>query len=261
MNMKRYITYCIILIATTLSAFAMPVSTNRADSLYMCNEYHLAIKTYEDAITKYGASSDMYYNLGNAYYKADNLGKAILNYERALKLDAGHDDAKYNLSFVKNKIVDKLPDNRNFITRVFDSVIYSISSNAWAYLSLVILVLLLVSIASYIYFERVYIRKIGFFGSIVLLVVLFGTISCSIVSAMHSCSNKDAIVLDEAVMLSTSPREPLSRAEEAILLHEGAKVEIIDSIQMPNDSICRLWYEVKVNNDRAWIKSLAVEKI
>lgn len=259
--MKRFITYCITLIVSTLSALAMPVLADSADSLYMCNEYHLAIKTYEDAINKFGASSDMYYNLGNAYYKADNLGKAILNYERALKFDAGHDDAKYNLDFVNNKIVDNLPDNRNFITRVFDSIIYFVSSNSWAYLSIVILVLLLIAIACYIYFDKVYIRKMGFFSSIVLFLFLIGTITCSIVSAIHSCSNRYAIVLDEAVMLSTSPREPLSRAEEAILLHEGSKVEIIDSIQIPNDSICRLWYEVKINNDRAWIKSLAVEKI
>lgn len=259
--MRRFIAYCIILVISGLAAFAMTDLANKADSLYMRNEFHSAISSYEEAIEKYGASSDMYYNLANAYYKSDKLGKAILNYERALKMDAGNDDAKYNLSFVSTKIIDNLPDNRNFITRVVDSIVYSISSNAWAYISLIILILLLVAIAGYMYIDKIIIRKIGFFGAIVLIAVLIGTISCSIISAVHSNNNNEAIILDESVMLSTSPREPLSHAEEAVLLHEGTKVEIVDSLQTPNDSTCRLWYEVVVNNNRAWIKSKSVEKI
>lgn len=259
--MKRSIICNIILVISSFSAFAIPNLTTTADSLYMCNEFHSAISAYEESITKYGASSDIYYNLGNAYYKSDNIGKAILNYERALKLDAGNDDVIYNLNFVKSKIIDNLPDNRNFITRICDSIIYSINSNSWAYISLVIFVLLMLFIASYIYFEKVLIRKFGFFGAIILFIVLIGTISCSIISAVRSHNNNEAIILDAAVMLSTSPREPLSHAEEAVLLHEGAKVEIVDSLQTPNDTTCRLWYEVNINNDRAWIKSLSVEKI
>lgn len=259
--MKRFITYCIVLIVSTLSTFAIPDLTSIADSLYMRNEYHSAISVYEESITKYGASSDMYYNLGNAYYKSDNLGKAILNYERALRLDAGNDDAMNNLNFVKTKIIDNLPDNRDFITRICDSIVFSVSSNSWAYISLVMLILLLIALACYIYFENVRIRKIGFFGSIILFLVLIGAITCSIISAVHSNNHNEAIILDESVMLSTSPREPLSHAEEAVLLHEGTKIEIVDSLQMPNDSTCRLWYEVKINKDRAWVKSISVEKI
>ncbi len=259
--MKRVIIYNIILVISSFSAFAIPDLTTMADSLYMCNDYHSAINAYEESITKYGASSEMYYNLGNAYYKSNNLGKAILNYERALKLDAGNDDVRYNLNYVKSKIIDNLPDNRNFLTRICDSIIYSISSNSWAYISFVIFVLLLISVASYIYFENVLIRKFGFFGAIILFIVLIGSITCSILSAVHSNNSIEAIILDEAVMLSTSPREPLSHAEEAVLLHEGTKVEIIDSLQTTNDTTCRMWYEVNINNDRAWIKSLSVEKI
>ena len=259
--MKRYILFYIVLAVSNFSLLAFPALTERADSLYMRNEYHSAIKAYEESIRDFGASSEIYYNLGNAYYKSENLGKAILNYERAIKLDAGNENAIHNLTFVNTKIFDKLPDNRNFITRICDSILYSISSNSWAYISFAFLILLLAAIGSYIYFEKILIRKIGFFSAIMLFVGFLISISCSILSAMHSLDNNYAIVLDEAVMLSTSPREPASHAEEAILLHEGAKVEIIDSIQTLNDSTCRMWYEVKVNNDRAWIKSLSIEKI
>ena len=72
-----------------------------ADSLYLKKEYYSAIKYYEESLKKDGLSSDVYYNLGNAYYRSNMLGKSILNYERALRLDPENSDAKFNLELYR----------------------------------------------------------------------------------------------------------------------------------------------------------------
>ena len=258
--MKKIIFFLISLnIATVL--FANDSIVSIADSLYLQKEYYSAIKLYEEAIKKNGASSDIYYNLGNAYYRSDNLGKAILNYERALRLNPGNDDAKFNLDFVKTKCIDKIPDNRNFITRLVDSIINLFSPNTWAYLSIIILALVITSIALYMYAKNIKVRKIGFFGGIVLAFMWFIMIGVSIVSAINTSDKSNAIIMDESTMLSVGPHSPQTHAEEAILLHEGTKVEILDSVQSQNETESTLWYEVEINGSRAWINSLSVERI
>ena len=105
-------------------------------------------------------------------------------------------------------------------------------------------------------------RKFGFFGGIVLL---FATIISAILSvhgANISTTNRFAIIISPSSLLSTSPREPKDRTEEAMLLHEGTKVEILDSISAQNDTTGLKWFDVQVDNaHRAWIKSSDVERI
>ena len=258
--MKKII-FFLISLNIAIPLFANDSIVSIADSLYLQKEYYSAIKLYEDAIEKSGASSDIYYNLGNAYYRSDNLGKAILNYERALRLNPGNDDAKFNLDFVKTKCIDKIPDNRNFITRLVDSIINLFSPNTWAYLSIIILALVITSIALYMYAKNIKVRKIGFFGGIVLAFMWFIMIGASIVSAINASDKSNAIIMDESTMLSVGPHSPQNHAEEAILLHEGTKVEILDSVQSQNETESTLWYEVEINGSRAWINSLSVERI
>ena len=189
------------------------------------------------------------------------MGKAILNYERALRLNPGNEDARFNLDFVKAKCIDKIPDNRNFITRLVDSVINLFAPNTWAYLSIFTLILIISSIALYMYAKNIQMRKIGFFGGIILTFMWVLMIGFSIVAAINATDKSNAIIMDESTMLSVGPFSPQNHAEEAILLHEGTKVEILDSVQSQNETEGIQWYEIEINGNRAWINSLSVEKI
>lgn len=92
----------------------------QADSAYNKEDYRSAIELYRSSIDNEGQSSDIYYNLANAYYRADKLGMAVVNYERALKLDPTNSDARANLEFVRSRIQDRPEDDSAFLSNVQD---------------------------------------------------------------------------------------------------------------------------------------------
>lgn len=258
--MKRFLLFIFF-----ANVFNVLVASNsilaKADSLYLKKEYFTAIKYYEESLKTDGLSSEVYYNLGNAYYRSNILGRAILNYERALKLDPGNTDAKFNLEFVKSKIADEISDDRNFLTRVFDSIINMFNTNTWAYISLVLLILILTSIACYIYSTKIVIRKYGFFSGFVFLFLFCSSILFSLLAANKLADNSRAIIIDKSTVLSKNPQTPKSTTDEVMLLHEGTSIEILDSVQSPNDKECAIWYKTEIKGIQAWIKSTSVERI
>lgn len=79
-----------------------------ADSAYIRNDFAASVEIYENILRNEGESSDIYYNLGNSYYKMNNIAKAVLNYERALLLNPGNSDIRFNLELARSKTVDKV---------------------------------------------------------------------------------------------------------------------------------------------------------
>ncbi len=257
--MKKYI------VALFLSACAISLNASdlvsQADSAYIQDKFDDAIALYNEAIATDGVSSTLYYNLGNAYYRAGKLGKAIVNYERSLILNPRNNDARANLEFVNTKITDKPQENASILSNMYDKMVNLLNFNTWAWLAIVAFILLLGAIGLYIFTSNITTRKIGFFGAIILLIATASTIIFSYTGSSRAKAHNTAIVIEPSTMLSTSPRNPKDRNEEALLLHEGTKVEIIDSVATPGDSLTKKWYDVKINNNRAWIRDNAIEKI
>lgn len=259
--MKRYA--CIILMAfvAIMPAFAETV-IDRADSAYMNDDFKQAIELYTQVIDNDGSSSALYYNLGNSYYRMGTLGKAIVCYERALRLDSTNEEARTNLEFVNSKITDQIGDNGTFISNIMDKVIGYCHSNGWAWIAIGAFILFLLSVAMYIFVPVIVLKKIGFFGAIILMVFIIISNVFAYNAANKATSHNHAIIIEPSTILSTSPRLPKDRSEEAMLLHEGTKVEIIDSVTTSSDSAKMKWYDVKIDNThRAWINSDAIEKI
>lgn len=104
--------------------FAAALSlTERGDSAYEADNFVLAEQLYISALEKHGTSPSLYYNIGNAYYRQGNLGMAVVNYERALKLDPTDEDARANLEFVQGKLADKQFDDGSIMTRLSDRAV------------------------------------------------------------------------------------------------------------------------------------------
>lgn len=246
-----------------LSILSIHVSANnlieQADSAYTNDDFANAVELYNQAIIENGSSSMLYYNLGNSYYRLGQLGNAIVAYERAIILDPRNDDALTNLEFVNTKITDKKGDNGTFISNTFNTIIGYYHSNTWAIFAVIAFVAFLVAIALYVFSSVVSLKKAGFFGGFVLLIIMIVAIIFSSIAANNVTKRNKAVIIDPSTILSTSPRTPKDRSEEAMLLHEGTKVEILDSITEPGGL---KWYDVKVDNThRAWIKSTAIEII
>lgn len=255
-------------IITILFLIILPVVANaqdlvqKANAAYDKDKYSQALELYLKAEKQDGTSSELYYNIGNSYYKLGNMGRAILYYERALNLDPSNEDGKTNLDFVNDKIQSKTDNGSTFISDWIDSAISSHSSNGWAAIAAVLFVGFIITIIIYVFASNVMLRKFGFFGGGLLLLVCLFALICSFHMKSKLDARNEAIVVVPSATLSTSPRLPQDKTEEAFLLTEGNKVTIVDSVQNKSGMTMEKWYDVKADDThRAWIKSSDIEII
>lgn len=254
---------CSLCLASAGTAVAHADAVEAADTAYMADDFATAARLYQQAIDSLGPSADRYYNLGNSYFRLEQPGRAIVAYERALRLDPTNADVTDNLEFVNSRITDRIEASDSFLADSMDSVASRLHPDTWAWVALVCFVLMLAGVVVYFTASSVTLRKVGFFGALVLLIPVAGA-NVLAYRAMKRVSASDrAVIVVPSTILSTTPRQPKDRSEEAFLLHEGTKVTILDSISDPADPSGRLkWYDVKVDNShRAWIESTAVEII
>lgn len=257
----KHIFALILCLAAALPSIAATLA-QQADSAYNREEYRQAIELYNQAIAENGPGTDVYYNLGNAYYRNDNLGKAVVAYERALRIDPTNADARHNLEFVRTRIQDRPEDDSAFLTNLHYSIMNSMTANAWAWTALVMFVLLLGAIALYIFAPAINLRKTGFFGAIVIQLVFVYTVVLAQGSSSRSQSHESAVVIVPMTQLNSVPRAVRGSDDRVVPIHEGTCVEIIDSVATPDDPVSPMWYSVKINNStRAWLRSSDVERI
>ena len=224
-----------------------------ADALYNKEEYQKAAKAYTEILETQGVAAEIYYNLGNCYYKMDNMPLAILNYERAYVLSPGDDDIRNNLTFARGKITDKIvPPSKMFFVTWWNDFTHIQSVNAWTIQAVVFFVLSLLSLLVYFLSFNVRIRKVAFtLGIVLLLVVVLDNLAAY---SQHSDlkSHAAAIIMEPSVSVKSSPSQ---NSTDLFLIHEGSKVEILDNTM-------EQWYEIKLEEGkRGWIPSNTVEVI
>lgn len=263
MKLKIILASAILAIASPLIMSAsQPALVQKADSAYTAENYMEAASLYQTAIDSLGTSSDLYYNLGNALYRLGKSGQAVVAYERALKLDPTNTDARTNLEFVNSRLIDRPAERGTLVGNMIDTASLALHSNAWAWTAFGCFLVFLGAVALYMFCPSVIWRKVGFFGGfgVLILAVISGFLSAR--NAAICQSTDKAVIIVPSTILSTSPRAPRDRAEEAMLLHEGTKMRILDSVSTRTDSVKAVWLDVEIDNQhRAWIDRNAVEII
>ena len=232
-----------------------------ADSAYTADDFPRAIALYSQALATDGHSPDLYYNLGNAYYRNGNIGRAIVAYNRCLRLDPANSDARANLAFVNSRIQDLPEDDSSFLSRLHIGIVTAVSANTWAWLALGVFALTLAAVAVYIFGRGVLLRKVGFFGAFILATFTVYFIVVAADAAARVRDHSHAIVTVPTTFLNSIPRQP-KQTDKVVPLHEGTRVEIIDSVPTPDDPVSPRWYNVKINNStHAWLRATDVERI
>lgn len=221
-------------------------------------QFKKATQMYERALRD-GESSLLRYNLGNAYYRLGDRAHAVLNYERALKLDPGNDDARFNLKFVNEKSKINETSGTNYFTTLISGWVGHLSSNTWAMISLAMFVLMLAAIACYRIATGVALQKTGFFGAIVLGIIALLAMASAIYMYRHTTKAHYAIVMTDKAPANKSPRDG---EKEEFKLPSGTKVEIIDSISNDKNANAAMWYMIETtSNKTGWMKKADLEKI
>lgn len=257
--MKK-ILFIISILAGSMGAWASTLP-EQADSAYNESAYSHALELYAEALDSLGGSADLYYNIGNTYYRLQQPGKAILWYERALMADPTHGDARTNLDFVNTTITDKPIDNRSLIKRKYDRIVDSAGTDTWAWGAALLFAIAVSGAVVYLISREVRVRKICFFGGLGALALSIVLIIIATTAASRATNHNYAIVISPSANLSTSPRAANDGSTQAFLLHEGTKVELVDSL-IKGDDPADCWYEVAIGGDaRAWINGKDIERI
>ena len=247
---SRIVLLLIVSLTSVMTSFA--VTKVEADSAYASGEYQQAIKDYE-ALLKQGASADLYYNLGNAYYRTENITRAVLNYERALLLSPGDRDIRFNLQIAQSKTIDKIvPESEMFFFTWYRTLVNLMSVDGWARTSLVSLALVIILLLVYLFSDRIWLRKIGFFGGIALLVLFVMSNVFAWQQKQNLLFRKGAIVIVPSVTVKSTPA---NNGTDLFVLHEGTKVMITDSSMKD-------WKEIRIADGKeGWIESKQLEEI
>lgn len=252
--MKKWILILPVLLLTLwLSAQNQAAADiQQAENSYREGKYAQAAEEYNKVLLRGFESSDLYYNLGNCFYKLGDNTKAILNYERALLLKPGDSDTRYNLKIAQKAIVDKievLPEL--FLLRWYKAMTSVFSADQWAYASITLFILFLAMVALFFYSSSVWAKKTGFFGGCcVLLFTVFSILFA--VKQNEKVKNRDyAILVTPSVTVKGAPD---TSGTSLFVVHEGLKVQVIG---MVGD-----WYNIRLaDGNEGWIQKSDLEKI
>ena len=242
----------VFLLSPCLLSPASAITKTEADSAYVRGEYQQAIKDYE-ALLKQGASADLYYNLGNAYYRTENITQAVLNYERALLLSPSDRDIRFNLQMARSKTIDKIiPEQEMFFVTWYRSLVNLASVDGWARTALISLALAIILALVYLFSDRIWLRKIGFFSAIFLIAVFLCSNLFAHQQKQQLVHRKGAIVMSPAITVKSTPAK---NGTDLFILHEGTKVTITDASMKD-------WKEIRLADGKeGWVETKQIELI
>lgn len=240
----------LLLLLSTLSASA--VTKTEADSLYAAEHYQQAAKAYEQLLQQ-GVSADLYYNLGNSYYRMDDYTHAILSYERALQLSPGDGDVRMNLQMARSKTIDKIvPESEMFFVTWWHSLVNLQSVDDWARIALAALVIALLLSLAYLFASPIWLRKVGFFGGLAFLFVFLLSNLCAYQQRQVLVNRSGAIIIRSAVPVKSTPSK---NGTDLFVLHEGTRVTVTDRTM-------KAWREIRLaDGKQGWLQTTDIEDI
>lgn len=239
-----------LILFVSLGFFAKPNDLLiQASKDYESKNYKKAIDNYELLIKQGYLSCELYYNLGNAYYRNNQLGKAIFNYERARKIDPNDYDVKNNITIAYSKTLDKIEVKENFfVSAVKNNVLSSFTTTSWAWLTIVASCLVCFFLYMFFAGPSVGVRRISFFITIVMVVVFFVLYFLGKSAKNSKIENNFAVITTPQVKIYN---EPTATSNSKFNLHEGTRVKIIE--------LNADWVLIKLENgNEGWLKSADV---
>jgi tetratricopeptide (TPR) repeat protein len=253
MKLKFYIlAFCLLSMTNAVFSQTPEESFEKANNFYISGNYEQAIEAYRAIIDDGYQSAELYYNLGNSYFRMEKIPSAILYFERAARLAPSDSDIEFNLKIANLRIVDKFETvPKLFIIEWYESVLGFLYSGVWGWVSVILLWASLLFLALFIISGTPARKKLLF-----LLVVLgfIGTVLTSII-AYHSYYNETsrefAIIFSTSIYVKSAPDES---SVDLLILHEGTKVEITDKLED--------WSEILLENgNKGWVPASVLEVI
>jgi len=238
--MKRLVLIGILF--SLIPAFGQDSTFVSANEAYANGDYDQALIGYNQLIADENRSTELYYNLGNTYYRLNEWGEAVWAYERALKIDPSHVNAAYNLNYVNQQTKAEINSQEGGIGNWLKAHLFGISINFWAYFSLIIGGIF--AITAYFFFttKKQKIKNISLSASLITFVLLIGGIALAYLNAQELTTKTEGIIIERTAEILS---EPSADSDSNFELKEGAKVQLLRS----NTD----WIEIDFKGHSGWV--------
>jgi tetratricopeptide (TPR) repeat protein len=224
----------------------------KANKEYAEKKYEAAANTYQKVLDSGAVTASVYYNLGNAHYRLNNLASAILNYERAHRLSPNDKDINANLALVNSKITDKMevvPEL--FLKRWWTSFLLLLSVQSWSVLGVSALLLGFAGLIVYLFSLEYQLKRISFYSGLALIFLGVCFIAFANSADGYMLKHKEAIVFNGIVNVKSAPD---LKQKTLMAIHEGTKVRIVEAKGS--------WLKVELpNGNIGWVEAVALEVI
>jgi len=245
----KYIHFFLLLLLTANLVLAQEERSEKFKKgveYYTASNYQEALNEWMDIYNTGYRSAELDYNIGNAYFKLNNVPGAILFFERARLLKPADSNINYNLQISRSLVVDKFEEIPElFFVRWFDLLSLLLSANIWAVISIISFVLFLVLLSVYIYSSRYRIKVMGFWAALLFLILSASSLAFTVRNRSLVYDNKQAVIFAPSVNGKSSPD---NSGTDLFILHEGSKVTIEDNVGE--------WYEIKLSDgNKGWVPS------
>ena len=225
---------------------------DKANAQYKEGNYQEAINLYTQIESESVASSALYFNLGNCYYKLNNVANTIYNYEKALILDPLNNDASNNLEFARRMTIDNIEElPKTFLQRIEINYIKKFSYNQWSVFATVFSFLFALLFILFYISKNSNKKRIYFLTSMFSLLFLIVTVVISYNQYSRFINTKTGIIFSSKVDVHNAPT---LNSDEIFILHEGTKIFILDSVDN--------WKKIKLADGKiGWISADALKEL
>lgn len=225
---------------------------DRGNALYQKGNYIEAVKAYENVLKDNKQSAELYFNIGNCYYKMNKVAPAIYNYEKALVLEPNDKEVQNNLKFAHKLQIDEIKE----VPKVgFEKLIRDFTGafhyNTWAWIAVTFVFLFVLFFIGYYFSQTTVFKRVFFIGMFVLTFLLLISILSAIFERNHYKNERPAIVFADVVSVKNEPR---ASGSEVFILHEGTKVFVKEALEN--------WKKIQLTDGtEGWIEESAIREV
>ena len=251
--MRKFLFFFILQCSWLMAGAATQPSKAQADTLYAAEEYEQAAEAYQQLVKAHGESPELYYNMGNCYYRLEQTSKAVLYYEKAHLLDPADTDIRFNLDMARSKTVDKVaPASEMFFVTWYRSLVLSMSIHLWARLAIIAFVLMLIALAVYLFSPKLGMKKAGFTAAVLLLLTVVVANMAAMQQRSHLLHRTGAVIMAPSVVVKSTPS---ASGTDLFILHDGTRVEI-------SDATMKHWCQIHLSDGKeGWVEKKHLEVI
>ena len=225
---------------------------NEGNKAYNAGDYENAISLYEQTLKMGKHSADVYYNLGNANYRLNKVAESVYYFEKAILMRPKDRDIITNSAFANNMTIDaieKVPVSQ--IDQIRNSIIEIFSFEIWTYFTVILLWIFTFLFLAYLFFIRARFKRIFFFSSLSILSLFILCFSITYSIDQNEKNKKFAILFSKQIDIWSEPNQ---QADRLFVLHEGTKMQLLDSLEE--------WQKIRIaNGSEGWIKEASFKKI